>query len=782
MSILPQSRWRSGFPWLLVLGALAAILLLSLRVLAPPVPPRRDPPADHFSVASARKIVYQLTEHIGRRVNGTEGYANAAEYLTRLLQEIPGVEVEVYQGSGTYVHRLFPASPIVYRNTNVLGRLPGKSRDTILLDAHFDTLTDSVGAADDAAGVACIIQALRVLAREAPLDRTIVVNLNGGEESGLLGAAAFIEHPWAKDVRAYVYLEALPSGSTFLIGAGPNNPWLAKTYARVVATPLGSVLGQDLTQSGLLPFSGDFLPLHAAGMVGLDLAMVGDASRVHTDLDRLSVLEPGAMQHLGDATLSATRELARGSTQLRSDPQRAVYYDVLGLTMLVYPSWVGRLLGGGALLLLTFQLLGARQRCLLKLQDVLAASAWNCLAVAVGVLAALLPALLVKAFFHRAIGWFSAPALLLVCSAIPSAAGTLFIHAWWRAIALRKVAGDLERVALTAWTGSLVFWALWLLLATLSGAGAGYLPLFWVVGGSLGLLLTNRLPRARLAAALLGMVLGAVPTIEVATMFVVNIAPMSGMVPAQVPADMVIVVLVAFSTALVGVVAVTVPCRTGGAARAACVCATLGILGVALTAAHSPYSSTHPKRLVALHAADPVQSALLLASPGSEGIGPLISLFPDAKPLTTSWPTVRGSPITHTLPATAPAMLVPHAEVTSTRHDPARDARHVTLHLLGTSPQLRLSIPAKALAGWSAGDELVPLPANQSQYHVNFEGVPPTGVDIQLTLHGTQPVEMELVGIDGKPASGPEMDALRRRLPDWVALSSYSYRWVRLKV
>src|SRR5512137_559894 len=176
-----MARSHSGLlhvavPWLLVFGALAAVLVLSLRALAPPPGLGRDAPPDRFSEGRARDIVRQLTEGIGRRVNGTEGYAKAAQYLAAELHTIPGVEVQTYEGSGTYIHRLFPASPIVYRNTNVLGRLPGKSSDTILLDAHFDTLPDSVGAADDAVGVACILEALRVLAREAPLDRTIVVN------------------------------------------------------------------------------------------------------------------------------------------------------------------------------------------------------------------------------------------------------------------------------------------------------------------------------------------------------------------------------------------------------------------------------------------------------------------------------------------------------------------------------------------------------------------------------------------------------------------------------
>lgn len=326
----------------------------------------------------------------------------------------------------------------------------------------------------------------------------------------------------------------------------------------------------------------------------------------------------------------------------------------------------------------------------------------------------------------------------------------------------------------------LVFWAFWLLLATLGGAGAGYLAFYWVAGGALGLLAAILHPRARLAGAILGLIPGAIVTIETATMLSVNIASMSGMVPASMPADMVVIVLVGLATALVGVVAFTLPCRTGGVGKMAIICAVLGAVGIALTAAHSPYSATRPKRLLAVHAADGEQGALLLASTGADGMGPLLSLFPNAKPAPATWPTVMMNPITHMLPAALPAMLAPQAEVTAEHYDPTADTRQVTLHLYGTSAELRLSIPAKTLFGWSASPRLVTLPPTESHYHVNFEGVPSAGVDIQLTLRGSQPVEVDLLGIDGAPASGPEIASVSKRLPDWVTLSSYSYRMARL--
>ena len=594
----------------------------------PPAALGGDAAADRFSEARARDIVRQLSERIGRRVNGTPGHAHAAEFLAAELSKIPGVEVETQQSAGTYTHKMFPSYPFVYQTTNVLGRLPGKSRDAVLLDAHFDTLVDSVGAADDAAGVACILELLRVLAREAPLGRTIVVNLNGGEEMGGLGAVAFLKHAWAKEVRAYVYLEALPGGRALLLGAGPGNPWLAKTYAAAVPAPLGNVLAQELTQSGLLPFDGDFTPFHEAGLVGLDVAMVGDAWGVHTQLDRLERLQAGGLQHMGDAALAATRALASGATRLAPDPAHAVYYDILGYTMLAYPMSVARWLGSVALVAFALLLLRSCRLGLRSLRGVLAARAWNCLGLVAAVFAALLPALAMKLILHRSLGWFSRPALVVACFALPAAAGMFWVHSRWRACALHKMDGDVDRVALTAWMGGLLFWAFWLLVATIGGAGAGYVAFYWVAGGTVGLLVSILCPPARLAGALFGLIPGAIVTIEVATMVVASIVPMAGMTPSNVPTDMVIAVLVALATGLVGVVAFTLPCRTGGLGKAALLCAVLGVAGIALTALHAPYSSARPKRLLAVHAADDDKSALLLASLGADGMRPLVADVP----------------------------------------------------------------------------------------------------------------------------------------------------------
>jgi hypothetical protein len=776
--------WQASGPWLVVCGTIGAVLALSARALEPPQPLPRDTPPDRFSEERARDIVRELSEGIGLRVNGAPGHQRAAEYLAAELRKLPRVEVELQEVSDVHTHRSFPQLPFVYRTTNVLGRLPGRSTEAILLDAHFDTLIDSVGAADDAAAVAAILEALRVLAAEAPLDRTIVVNLNGAEEIGLLGAAGFLKHPWAKNVRAYVYLEALPGGKAVLIGAGPGHPWLAKTYARTVPGPLGNVMAQELTQSGLLPFGGDFTPFHEAGLPGLDVAMVGDAWGVHTRLDRLERLQPGGLQHMGDATLAVTRALTSHATPLIPTSDRAVYYDLLGQTMLAYSVTTSRTLGVLAIFCFVFLVARARYFYWVTLKGVLAACGWNALAVLAGVLAAWLPAVVLKSVFHRSLGWFGNPVLVIACFALPAAAGMLAVHWLWRKRALRKMVGDENRLVLTAWMGGILFWAFWLLLATIAGVGIGYVPLFWVAGGAAGLLVAGAYPRFRLVGMLLALVPGAVVTLENATLIVANIVPMAGLMPADVPTDLVIAVLAGLLACLVFVVAFTLPYREGGLGRAAVLCALLGLLGIVVTALTPPYSARRPKRMTAMHTADGEQSALLLAAWGPDGIRPLLPFLADATEAPASW-RVHGPfapPVTHLLPAPLPAMPVPRAEVLASNYDSATDRRRVTLHIHGGSPKQVLQIPAQALLGWSLGETLPATPPADGRYQVNLEGVTDAGVDIELTLRGWQSVEVDLRGIDPAPADGAEVRALAARLPDWVNLTAQASRLAHIQI
>jgi hypothetical protein len=75
---------------------------------------------------------------------------------------------------------------------NLTGVLPGHDNTEVLLSAHYDTVTGSPGAADDAAGCAVVLAAVADLGR-TPLRHTVRVVLFDGEEQELAGSRAWVE-------------------------------------------------------------------------------------------------------------------------------------------------------------------------------------------------------------------------------------------------------------------------------------------------------------------------------------------------------------------------------------------------------------------------------------------------------------------------------------------------------------------------------------------------------------------------------------------------------------
>jgi carboxypeptidase Q len=82
----------------------------------------------------------------------------------------------------------------VPRGFNIVGELRGtdKADEVVLLGAHFDSFHGATGATDNAAGVAAMMEALRVLkATGLTPRRTIRIGLWGDEESGTVGSETY---------------------------------------------------------------------------------------------------------------------------------------------------------------------------------------------------------------------------------------------------------------------------------------------------------------------------------------------------------------------------------------------------------------------------------------------------------------------------------------------------------------------------------------------------------------------------------------------------------------
>lgn len=119
----------------------------------------------------------------------------AAEHfgrLTRLLDAQRKVEVEVDVRA-----RYHDEDPMGY---NTIAEIPGTDRgnEVVMIGAHMDSWHGGTGATDNAAGVAAVMEAARILrSLEVRPRRTIRIALWSGEEQGLFGSRAYVAQHFA---------------------------------------------------------------------------------------------------------------------------------------------------------------------------------------------------------------------------------------------------------------------------------------------------------------------------------------------------------------------------------------------------------------------------------------------------------------------------------------------------------------------------------------------------------------------------------------------------------
>ena len=79
---------------------------------------------------------------------------------------------------------------------NVIAELAGGSQkeEIVMIGAHLDSISAGLGATDNAAGCAVVLEAARILKNlNLKLNRTVRLALWGGEEEGLLGSKAYVK-------------------------------------------------------------------------------------------------------------------------------------------------------------------------------------------------------------------------------------------------------------------------------------------------------------------------------------------------------------------------------------------------------------------------------------------------------------------------------------------------------------------------------------------------------------------------------------------------------------
>ena len=173
---------------------------------------------------------------------------------------------------------------------NVVGVLPGRRQpdETVMIAAHWDAYgigaPDATGdrirrgAADDALGVAGVIELARVFASGPRPQRSLVFVAWTAEERGLLGSEYYAVHPLfplANTVANFtldVLQTAGPARDVVLVGAGQNQ---LDAYLERAAAEQGRTVTPDAKPERGLAFRADHFSLARRGVPALLLMAIG---------------------------------------------------------------------------------------------------------------------------------------------------------------------------------------------------------------------------------------------------------------------------------------------------------------------------------------------------------------------------------------------------------------------------------------------------------------------------------------------------------------------------
>jgi hypothetical protein len=345
---------------------IAAVIWLALIFIAglalcgtrPPAAVGASAPANVF--CSARAITHLAGIANQPHPIGSDENARVREYLVEQLREL-GSEVHVEQAIGSVRYGRTLHAGLV---NNIVATFHGQSNSrAIMLVAHYDSVPEGPGAADDGAGLIVILEAIRALRAGPPVKNDLIVLFTDGEEAhGLLGAQAFAaDHPGLSDrIGLVINLEARgSSGPAMMFETSNDNGALIREFEKAAPYPTASSLMAAIYK--LLPNDTDFTPLKAAGIPGFNFAFIENYAAYHSRLDTIENLDPRSVQHLGENVSGIIRHFGNLTLPLEKQPD-LVYFNWFASCLFVYPSWLARAIAVCLLIVFTFACIRSRSR------------------------------------------------------------------------------------------------------------------------------------------------------------------------------------------------------------------------------------------------------------------------------------------------------------------------------------------------------------------------------------------------------------------------------------
>ena len=244
---------------------------------------------------------------IGPRPSGSPGNVKTRQYITAQLTAL-GIKTAEQPFEGKT-----PIGPI--KMANIIGTIPGKSADRIILASHFDTKlfreVRFVGASDGASSTGALIELARVLKMRKDLPFTIELLFLDGEEAVIewagtdntYGSRHYVEAArqsgTLKSIRALILLDMIGDRDLTIRRESNSTRWLTD-----IVWATARKLGHHQFMDEETTVEDDHLPFVRAGVPSLDIIDL-DYPQWHTPQDTIDAISARSIQIVGDVVVAA---------------------------------------------------------------------------------------------------------------------------------------------------------------------------------------------------------------------------------------------------------------------------------------------------------------------------------------------------------------------------------------------------------------------------------------------------------------------------------------------
>ena len=722
-----------GFiPTLISWLGLGMVTFLSIWFQRPPAPIPATAAATEFSAERAMQHVEAIAR--SPRPIGSANHAAARDYIVQQLRAF-GFEPEIQKTTAVNS----TGAPLFLAGTieNVVARRKGTGDGrAVALVAHYDSVATGPGANDDGVAVATLLETARALIAGPQLRNDVLFLFTDGEETGLLGARAFVaEHPWAKEVEIALNFEARGNGGpSVMFETSPQNGALIRALAKATSHPLANSLSYEIYKR--LPNSSDLTVFKAAGWQGMNFAYINGLTHYHTQLDNPENVDARSLQHHGSYALALSRYFGAAVPAVKPEGD-AIYFDVLGFLLVRYPAWLAWPLTAATLLLFAAVIwLGFRRKEL------------TTSGIAKGALLFLLSLLAGAAAVAAA--WWLVRRIHPGYSLIPQ--GDSYSHGLYvigfAALTLATTAAILgsfgRRIGgSNLFVGALLWWAVPMIAATIWMIGGSYLPtwplFFALLGAGYGFMRGDARVRSALNLAIASLcaipgILLVVPFVHL-TFIAMPFALAPGLVLPLVLLSALLIPLLRSSTA-------------GNRWAFPGIIAAIAVVFFVLAGSGPGFDKDHRQSNHVLYSLDAAkQRALWLSSDArpDEWTEQFFGKKPERGPLADPFPL--GRRVYLQAPAPVASFQPPEAQVLE--DVTANGVRHLRLHLVSPRGAERVSVQINAeILSATVDGKLLPSGARtgepQKNWSLFYLALPKDGIELVVETKSPPPLAVRL--------------------------------------